>query len=386
MFRYLLYATGLALSQFYLFDSGIPQPSHYLLALSAGLSLLQPRSPSLRQHQLVSKGPLLWLTAYAAVTNLAWSLWLGDASFQINSVYLIYGMFLFVCLEKELVASGQFKWFFGVPLYLGVVLLVPAHFLGIGRFDFPPRYNGFMNDPNQMAFWCLCATSSFFLACEVRTWLKMVLLVCSGYVVLATMSRSGVVGFLFVFLGAAAAIAGTHRPTAPLRPRKSAFETFLKWGVALAAIGCCLVWLNDLISDGSLDIVERLLSTDLDTEVGDRGYGRLEQFPQYLLFGAGHGRFERFNADLEIHSTWAALLFYYGFFGFGCFAAFTFNVARRLRFEQALLFAGPLGYSLSTFGFRSPIFWVFLAAATVAASVRTIHAAGPSLPLPDSPS
>lgn len=93
-----------------------------------------------------------------------------------------------------------------------------------------------------------------------------------------------------------------------------------------------------------------------------RGYMRVVQYPQYLLYGAGQGKDDRFgglNGDYyEIHSSPVAVLFYYGIVGFLLFAAFLWKLFSS---KINLLFLSPLlVYGLFTYGLRSPYFWLAL--------------------------
>jgi hypothetical protein len=98
------------------------------------------------------------------------------------------------------------------------------------------------------------------------------------------------------------------------------------------------------------------------TQLLARGYMRVIDHPQYLFYGAGQGRDERFGEIdgevYEIHSSPVAVLFYYGFLGLVLFAAFLW---RLFSAKWNLLFLSPLlVYGLFTYGLRAPYFWVAL--------------------------
>jgi hypothetical protein len=98
------------------------------------------------------------------------------------------------------------------------------------------------------------------------------------------------------------------------------------------------------------------------TQLLARGYMRVVQYPQYLLYGAGQGKDERFGEvggyAYEIHSSSVAVLFYYGVLGFMLFAVFLWKL---FSIKKNLLFLTPLlVYGLFTYGLRSPYFWLAL--------------------------
>ena len=74
---------------------------------------------------------------------------------------------------------------------------------------------------------------------------------------------------------------------------------------------------------------------------------------------------------LEIHSTWAGVLFYYGFPGISMFIWFLKVVIERLNFYQICILMGPLVYGFSTFGLRTPIFWIVISAVIFAIQKRS---------------
>ena len=117
---------------------------------------------------------------------------------------------------------------------------------------------------------------------------------------------------------------------------------------------------------------ERFLSFDLNTQLAVRGYSRIYDYYEYILFGSGQGLDERFylassifdgvytEYSFEIHSTFAAILFYYGIFGFIFFFSFLFKIFKNLDSVQKIFFLVPFFYSLTTYNARTPIFWFFI--------------------------
>jgi hypothetical protein len=107
--------------------------------------------------------------------------------------------------------------------------------------------------------------------------------------------------------------------------------------------------------------LNRLATTEWQIEAKKRGYLRPIDFPQYLLFGAGHGDEARFNSPYEIHASFMGVFFYYGIFGLALFFGFLFQIFRRLSLPEAVMLSAPFVYGLFTYGLRTPIFWVLMA-------------------------
>jgi hypothetical protein len=91
-------------------------------------------------------------------------------------------------------------------------------------------------------------------------------------------------------------------------------------------------------------------------------------YPEYILWGAGHGEHERFNgtagdghAGTEVHSSFIGLLFYYGIFGASLFIVFIFFAIRKVPVPALLILLITFVFGLTTYSLRTPIFWVMLA-------------------------
>ncbi|MDF3833485.1 hypothetical protein P3W85_11065, partial [Cupriavidus basilensis] len=270
-----------------------------------------------------------------------------------SSIYYLYGFFICVFLLNRLLQDGRFSKFLSGASFSGICFLVVCYFFGLGEYKFPPRYNGFFNDPNQMAFWVLCCYSMFCLVVMERVGLKLVLFFACTLVVFASMSRSALVGLVLISAGVLFNLLA--KPGGRRRSNGSLISKILLVSVMLAG---GVIFISSL-GDVSQAMFDRFSDADLGEQADIRGYGRILNFPEYLVFGSGQGLDERFNSPVEIHSTWAGLFFYYGLFGLISFLIFVFLVMRRLSLDQNLIFLGPLFYSFSTFGLRSPIFWVF---------------------------
>lgn len=231
---------------------------------------------------------------------------------------------------------------------------------GVGRYDFAPRYNGFFNDPNQMAYWILCVVvisgnnrkiyksgKSGFDATRLLFQYTVGAIIIAFY----NYSRSGLLGIL---------VFGVSRVGLN--------------GLILAITLMCLLFIYyfDVISN--YEVFSRFLSASFEEEIINRGLLTPYYFPEYLLFGSGHGSFERFGLGHEIHSSIIGSFIFYGIpvtflFIFGIIFA-------RIHLGSKLSFIALLSYGLTTYGFRTPIFWIAVAsivASTVLHSPRILQ-------------
>lgn len=349
-------------SQFYFFASGSPQPAQILFAFISPLLIiwnLKYLNSSLQD--VVGFKVLLSFFYYALSVNIFWGLVLQDWTIALRpSLFWAFGLVLFLLLSLSLRKSRAVQSAVFFSSLTGLIALMIFYFSGFGQYKFGSRYNGFFNDPNQMAFWCLCIFATFFYLYEGRNkfFLALVFLVLS-VLIFVTQSRSALLGLFFCFTSLVVSVVSFNERR--ISVRKAVWSLFM----LLFIISLVLYFLQ---TEHFSIAWNRFSSTDFSQQSDIRGYGRLLEYPNYLLFGSGQGHDYRFGSVHEIHSTWAGLVFYYGVVGFFLFFLFLLKIFLRLEFSEKIMFLAPLAYSFSTYGARTPIFWVFLAAAAFAAS------------------
>jgi hypothetical protein len=94
--------------------------------------------------------------------------------------------------------------------------------------------------------------------------------------------------------------------------------------------------------------------------LAERGYDRIWEHPEYLLYGAGEGGPERFTSYAnEIHSTFATVLHSYGFLGFFLFISLLWLIFRRAERRHLAYFMPLCLYGVTHQGLRDTLLWVF---------------------------
>ncbi|MEO1866363.1 MAG: hypothetical protein ABGX98_11460 [Pseudomonadota bacterium] len=346
---------GLFLSQYYILPSGYVQPAHLLFVAFFLLVVVSQKGIVPSANAKIVNGSLYLFVFYVAFINLAWSLYYQDLSFNFFSVYLVYDLLLFFSVFSFLYTFQKFRGFL-VAIFIALLALLLCWMVGAGEYKFGARYNGFFNDPNQMAFWVLCCCSTFLLLNKHGYKYRLLLFFIAVVLIMATMSRSALVGLAFIF---AAMLCGFYKDGAGSNEKRSSLR--LPAAVILTLVFVSLSIFVLLYSADAEDVVQRFASTDIGQQADIRGYGRLFNFSEYLFFGAGQAFDERFGHTVEIHSTWVAFLFYYGIIGFSLFCVFIIGILKKLTLYDRLIAAAPLVYGFSTFGARTPVFWIFLA-------------------------
>ncbi len=343
-------------TQFYVFSSGVPQPSYLLYVVFIVLFWLANNGVmSFRKNVPIEY--CLCFFAYVTLINGVFSILLQNWEMNYFSVYLLYNILVFIFVYEFVDRSDKNKTLLFYVFSLALLLLCVITALGYGRYGYYPRYNAYFNDPNQMAFWVICTFASVCLISRRHFNIKFVLCLMSAFMISRTMSRSGFVAMAFIFLGVALNYYESFGSSKSLFSLRNSI-VMLSCVVLIPIVAIAL-----LQSDIFSDVVSRLGSTDFAEQAEVRGYTRIVNYPEYLLFGSGQGLDSRFGSPQEIHSTWVAFLFYYGIIGLTLFVLFLLVIYKGMSLASFMIAVSPLMYSFSTFGARTPVFWVFLAVA-----------------------
>lgn len=340
---------GFFLSQFYFWDSGLPQLSHILIILGI--------IAYFTKNYLFDKSSILIIflfLVWVILVNLFWYSLYIDKSYIFSTVYWVFNILMFavlINLNKKNVENFFKLLLIVIPLALFVEIFI--WFLGIGRYNFAPRYNGLFNDPNQMAFWIL-SSCSIFLFISKKIKFKLMVYFLSLFLILLTMSRSAVLGFVFVTFGLV------------FQSKGSIIKRILSiiMSIIIVLFVATFMYIKGLFDD----ILNRMLLglEQGDDQIEERGINILFENYEYLLFGAGQGNYHLFSkTGNEIHSTWIGILFYYGVLGFIFFIFFIYRIFIKLNYSSKIIFLGPMIYGFSTYNGRTSIFWFLLAIAFI---------------------
>jgi hypothetical protein len=347
-------------SIFYIFPSGDPQPSDFILLLGFLVSLLVwgafPKEPPL----YLALGLLL---SWIILVNGFWFMMTGEfqflkkTSFYIyNSVVLAFVVFLGFHDFERLKKIIWWSCIVALCIQISYLELVPAG---------TKRAYGTFNNPNQLGYWSLLMMTCLVLVRErVRLGVVDVLAICAGmYATMLSLSKAAIISSVLV-LALAIAGRGVRRPAGWLL------------GSVLAA-GLALQLSTGKIAEriASLDLVAAVAG-DLSTleeegqeDIGTRGYQRLVRYPQYLFLGAGEGDFARFGTggrsergerDREFHSSLGNLLLSYGIVGLMLFMALLVIVCAGAPWLSIFYLFPIMLFGLTHNGLRFSMFWVFL--------------------------
>jgi len=365
----LLCASYMIFSQFYVSASGGIQPAHYLIVSSSVLLLVFGKLRYVIDGYERIIILLLSFVAYTALSNFYWYNQSGTEDFILSALYYLFDILLLLSALFAMRYSNRQIIFSGVDIALILSLFI--YLIGMGRYDFPPRYNGYFNDPNQMGLWALCLVAIRIIVQDAeKPNLRMDGAIgVAMMLVFATESRSALIGLFFLCAGyIVKRVKGAHRLVQAL------LIPAIFIGCALMLTGGVATW-DDLNSQSALQRFEEI---NMEDDLTERGWYRIIQYPEYIIFGGGQGDHFRFNSEVEIHSTWAGILFYYGIVGSIFFFFPIIKIFFGLSFSNRFVFAAPLVYSLTTFSARTPIFWFFIAASISAIAAQSSRRLNPT--------
>lgn len=349
----------------YIFDRGYPQPGHFFLLAFVITLILNLRS---LLWELPEKLLLVFI-AYVLIVNAYFYQTVGEIDFLISSLHWIYNAIILLSLRQFFLARPELGRALPYALIIVLLITIGLALLGEGSDAYwRNRLVGTFNDPNQLSYWLLCALVGSFLIKSRPMWFSPY--VSTGLVlfvfVIAMLagSRSAMIATLVLMLANLWWITDVLRADQRLRLSSANVSIYLVVGAALLLLLLGLLYrFHTAVSVALDDLILRVAHTDYAEQLAIRGYTRLYEFPQYLLFGAGEGKDGRFTAGLfEIHSSLIAPLFYYGVIGFGLIYGFFYQLIKgRLRGWQLLAISAPFVYGLFTYGLRTPMFWIMLA-------------------------
>ena len=362
------------LSPIYVFSSGLPQPSDYVIAFLFFPWVLQSLS-KLPRHIKPKLKPYLFFVGWTFCVNLVYANFLDAPNMLRHSLF--YTFSLLFCLGIAILSSFYTSIaFFQLIQRLLTIASLTALILFISTWNIGVfRHTGSFNNPNQAAYFgililCLAIISAW----AINQWGVLFIITALSSSLLVVLTYSG--GALFSQL-----VALTSLPILILSSRKvkSRVKYILGAAILIAYLSIPAILLsNSPRVNAVLNNWERRsarLESKAENVVDQRGYNRILHFPGYLLLGAGEGEARRFTGEIggpsELHSTLGTFLFSYGLVGISLFFSFIFRAMKGAPVGIWVVVSAPLIYSITHQGARQPLFWlVFVLVAIAVTSKR----------------
>lgn len=308
----------------------------------------------------------LLFVLYAVFVNVSWFFVLSNDVFLLYAAYLIVAGIMYFCsvMAGRSMSSRDAKLLIGL-LFASVAVQLAIVVSGVGREGIGAdeetlvRQVAFFNNPNQLAYYvAACSGLVLLLAHLYKVNSTLVLMTCFLALVVSsfTTSRAGVAACLIYVL---LAIFGS-----------SALKIVGKSIAVVVLVVGVLSSYERFINTAAFEALDNRVDAigEVDETADQRGYDRILIYTDDLVWGVGEGAFERFDADIELHSYFGTLLFSYGVIGVILFLWFLRSAVPDWR---SLTFLVPLFvYNLTHNGGRSLMLWAMfglMAAATLPA-------------------
>ncbi|NVB83276.1 MAG: hypothetical protein HOV81_33195, partial [Kofleriaceae bacterium] len=207
----------------------------------------------------------------------------------------------------------------------------------------------FFNNPNQLGYFALLAACVIVLLhwrLRLNLIVTSVMLASCGYLSALSASRSALGGIALLL-----ALLVFSNPRVII-------------GVVVAAV--LLLFVGGPVAN-AVDAAENRVR-NRHSNAGffeERGYDRIWEHQEYLVFGAGEGGLSRFDGDrkfrMEIHSSAGTVLFSYGIIGATLFLLFMWRLMRGAGWRLMIVLVPPISYAVAHQSLRFTLLWVLLA-------------------------
>lgn len=353
-----LLVAAISVSSIYVFPSGNPQPADLLFCVFAGFVLLfsKIRSSFFTKRQRWFYTCMGLLCFWMIVASLGNAIYFSDSAIAFPALFYLYNSMVAVAalsfFSMNIERSRQLLDF-AATLSVAVVFIFWVKDMGAGV----SRGTAAFNNPNQMAYFSLLMLGIIITVTprhKLHRPKAIGLILVLTAICLSSVSFTAIAALLLVYVGLLAKLSN------------SLLSMLLRGGgaavILVAAIG---VGYNTKIGVDITSMIEgrmHHLQRKVDDVGESRGYTRIVEYPQYLLFGAGERGRHRFDSshNQEIHSSIGTIIFSYGLPGTVLFLSILGLCAYRAAPYQLFLMAAPFAYSLTHQGLRATLFWLFL--------------------------
>lgn len=363
--NFLLFLFGILTIPIYLLGSGGLQISDYFFISSIILTLI-------KDYKLIANFlslnkifvSFLCLVIYTSIVNFVLFIYYADNwKIIFSSLYYPYNFVLMALFYHFYLYERKFIKFLNLTLTLSLLIVF---FVAVFRLDYlffsgnqieflqeiGFRRTVTFNNPNQLGYWSLLVISTLIIIFESvknQTFFSRFFIVGSFiialYLSIISLSKAAfisvfILGVLYFFK----------------RPGNS----ILILALAYFLYGYIGQQNNNLISNLEKRIND--IGKGSDDNLTGRNYDRVWRYSEYLVFGAGDGYYERFEADNEIHSSYASILFCYGIIGSIFFLYSFYHLFVRKKWNFIIYLIPMLAYGLTHMGLRAKLFWIILIA------------------------
>ncbi len=366
----------LLLKPYYIFQSGSIQPGDLFIVLALIFFMLIDKNRINVKKIINSERHFVIFVFITILINTIYYLIYNDVDFLLSSIYFVFNLiavilFAFACEKKE-----TFLINISNILKFNLIIQLILCFLNIGKIYGGFRYMGTFNDPNQFGYYILLSFCYIYIINIRYKNIKNVFLylLISVYLIFECSSTGmflGICAFLLLYI-----INFVTKIPIYLKKYKLTFVLILTTTFILSLI---ILTINPLKNEILLDkisnnhmvnrVIEKLNKLNTDNSkneinlLEERGYDKIYYYPQYILFGAGGGKYERFEKTVhygEIHATFPSILFCYGIIPFLILIKWIYIKLKGMKKDYLVAYIALLVESFTLLNQRQALFWIII--------------------------
>ncbi|WP_323758226.1 hypothetical protein [Roseivirga sp.] len=346
---------------FYFFPAGSAQPSDIFIVVMIGLYVVA-RKFNLSGSLMESFSRFMRFCVYITIVNLGVFIsLLGEANkglpWFVFSAFYFYNLFvmgfalsLYRQYGKRFLYTTVYSCLIAAALQITLSFFLETGGEGI-------RGSLFFTNPNQLGYYSLCGLA---IVLVLETMIKLPkLMVYLGfflfsYLALISVSKAAIGAMVILF--------GVYLLANGILSTRNIFALIVVGGLGVFGLTKTEFGANFQKNLEARNLNEADRPEEI-TEWQYRGYDRISNHPEYMVFGAGEGGYNRFDTFIEgheMHSSFGTIVFCYGIPGTVLFVMFIFSLLKKLPWYYVVYSLPLFAYGVTHMGLRFTIFWVAL--------------------------
>lgn len=348
MLAKIFFFIAMQLAPFYLFPSGTVQLSQMVFIAFSTIVIFKYKAFHFSQKYFNLGKLLIVFVVYIGFIQGYYYMTTDDIVFLKVFIFYLYSLFVFLLMLYVFYKDKAYMKLLYYSSSISLVLLGVLYLALYGTGQ--PRATLFFNNPNQLAYYVLLNISIvmhlfFNVKISKNRFLLSASLFTSIVLMLASISKAGLAALALLFF-----IFGFKN--------KKIF--FLAFFLVLVGIFIFIYYSQELqLLQSATDRITNSTGRAHEGFLIERGYIRIFEYPEYLLFGAGEGMNDRFNSILEIHSFFGNIVFSYGIIGLGLFLYFIYYLYKLTSYQTIILLMPLFLYGIVHNSIRNPLFWIY---------------------------
>lgn len=368
------------LKPYYMRKSGTIQVADLFIILAFILLILLKSKQKVKYVNIVKLKPLFLFVCSVLVINGIYFLIYGTMDFLLSSFQYIF-ISIGVCVFYSILPYNNIIFNINKILKINIIIQLIIFLLGLGRYYTPTRYMGTFNDPNQFGFYILLTFMITIVIDKIenrKNKFNLVLLIIVTFLIIKSSSTGMILG-LGVYIILSSLYNLKYIAKYINQHRRIILGISMTTLLVLSFIGGLYIIdenvkikintkIEKLLNSAIVErIKEKVQKFEKDTEditfLEDRCLDKIVYYPEYLLFGAGQGyydRFENVKSNNEIHSTLPSILFCYGIVPFGILIYWIWMNLKKLKFNQYIPYIAILIESFTLLNQRQLLLWFMI--------------------------